>query len=267
MPPPPPWYHLHFHKDENNWLYAVKAADDLVSWNDGDVCNAAVTELVLKSSTAAPPICVDIGVDEGWWSTFCLGQSANVKVYAFEPNPVSVEKLRTRFTLEPRIEIIPKAVSNTDEGIPFVLDGPQSNSRAETDSRVPSTRLDFLFERHARVDLMKIDTEGHEFAILSAIAPHFKAIGTLIFEFTPRWYGASPSEATERSISMLERVIQEFPYMYTFSRRGPPQLTQIESEDDIYPFVIQNYQCQTDIVCSRVALELPPFEQLSPPQD
>jgi FkbM family methyltransferase len=254
----PEWFTSFYHKDEGQYLYAVKVGD-ITSFNDGDVCNAAVVDRVL-SSAVDPPICVDIGVDKGWWSTFCLTRSSTAEVYAFEPNPVSVKELEQTFSTQPRFHLIPKAVSNTDDGIPFVVDGPQSNSRdGTTPFRVHSTRLDFLFDTHPRVHLMKIDTEGHEWAILNAIAPHLPKIDCLIFEFTPRWYGASEGAAVENSISMLELVMKEYPYIYTLSRRGLPILHQIESEDEIYPFVLHNIQYQTDIVCSRVPIELPPF--------
>jgi len=261
--PNPDWFHLYFHKDENSWLYAVHAGNNLISWNDGDVCNAAVTEQVLQSFNK--PICVDIGVDEGWWSSFCLNKNSTAQLYAFEPNPISVKKLYERFTGEPRIRIIPKGVSNTDEGIPLILDGSQSNSRKETETRVLSTRLDFVFEEHPRIHILKIDTEGHEFVILNSLAPYLANIDTIIFEFTPRWYGTSRGECIERSIHILEMLNKEFKFMCTLSRRGVPVLSPIETEDGIYPFVIQNYLTQTDIVCSRSKLQLPPFEALSPP--
>ena len=261
----PGWFTVYQHPNEGP-LAAVRIGD-LISFNDGDVCNAACTERLLAAGVA--PICVDIGVDKGWWSTFCLAHAPTAHVYAFEPNPISFPALKEHFAeaiAAGRLTLVPKAVSSSATTLPLWLDGGCSHSRGGSGGGsgpteptvVETTTLDFLFEAHPRIDLLKMDTEGHELTILKGLAPHLGKIGSLIFEFTVYWYGTTKAECMSRSYEMLERIMAEFPYVYTFSRRGPPVLTRIESVEDVHQLVHAwyNHHFQTDILATRAQLTL-----------
>jgi FkbM family methyltransferase len=234
---------------------------DLVSFNDGDVCNAACTEQLLAA--APQPICVDIGVDRGWWSAFCLERSPAARVYAFEPNPLSFTALQERFAAEiqaGRLTLVPKAVSSSATTIPLWLEEGCSHSRTGSSSAAPTTvettTLDFLFDAHPRIDLLKMDTEGHEWTIFQGLAPHLGKIGALIFECSVFWYGSTREQCLSRTYEMLGRVMAEFPYVYTFSRRGLPVLTRIESSDDLFHLLYMWYtrHFQTDILATRTEM-------------
>ena len=77
-----------------SWITNYNSSEDprkavqikhLITANDGDVCNSCVTYEILKGSD--PKFCVDIGVDEGWWSLFAASINPNCSIVAFEPNP------------------------------------------------------------------------------------------------------------------------------------------------------------------------------------
>lgn len=248
----------------------------IVSFNDGDVCNAACMERLLAGAEATAaavgsttkPICVDIGVDRGWWSAFCLTYAPSAHVYAFEPNPLSFSALQTQFATDisgGRLTLIPKAVSaSTTTTLPLWLDGGCSHSReavaaatAAKPTIVSTTTLDFLFDQHPRISCMKIDTEGHEYSIFKCLTPHLARVDTLLFECTANWYGTTPQECLSRTYEMLCSVLTEFPYVYTLSRRGPPTLMRIESEEHAFQLVHQWYinKFQTDILATRTTLE------------
>lgn len=261
--PFPEWFTTYHHPNEGP-LAAVRVragTEEIVSFNDGDVCNAACTDLVLSASPS--PICVDIGVDRGWWSAFCLERSPAARVYAFEPNPTSFQALQEQFAkaiAAGRLTLVPKAVSSSAATLPLWLDGGCSHSRAGNSSAAPTTvettTLDFLFDAHPRIDLLKMDTEGHEWTIFQGLAPHLGKIGALIFEYSVFWYGSTREECLSRSYEMLTRVMAEFPYVYTFSRRGAPKLTRIESPDDVFHLVNVFYtrHFQTDILATRTEM-------------
>jgi FkbM family methyltransferase len=266
----PDWLTVYPHPTEGP-LFAVRVGD-IVSWNDGDVCNAACTERLLAKGTdeavasAEKPICVDIGVDHGWWSAFCLNRCPAASLYAFEPNPKSLEALQTKFAAEAaagRLTLVPKAVSDAVTTIPLVLDGGCSHSRSGIETRpdmpsctVETTTLDFLFEAHPRIDLMKIDTEGHEYAIFKGLRGKLDRVGAMIFEFSPYWYGETRAECLGRSYEMLEAVFETFPYVYTLSRRGFPKPLLIPSLEVAAELMQSNYNghAQTDILASRTPL-------------
>jgi FkbM family methyltransferase len=267
MNTPPEWLTIYEHPNEGP-LMAVKVGE-IVSWNDGDVCNAACTERLLAAASAASaekPICVDIGVDHGWWSAFCLTRCPAASLYAFEPNPKSFQALQTKFAAEVaagRLTLVPKAVSDAVTTIPLFLDGGCSHSRCDSaeaagkpSCTVETTTLDFLFEAHPRIDLMKIDTEGHEWTIFKGLRGKLDRVGAMIFEFSPYWYGKSRVECIGSSNEILDTVFDTFPYVYTLSRRGFPKPLLIPSLEVAFELVQSNYKnhAQTDILACRTPL-------------
>jgi FkbM family methyltransferase len=252
----PEWRTTYTHPNEGP-LAAVKVGN-LVSYNDGDLCNAACIDFILKTHFAdTSPICVDIGVDKGWWSKFCLQQSPTCQIYAFEPNPTTFQALQETFQGDSRINLFQKAISKTDTQIYLTLDGENSNSRqADGGTLVETTTLDFLFEKHQQLDIVKIDTEGHEWTIFQSLKGQFPRIHTLLFEFSVYWYGGTKTACIERACEMLLSIFQEYPYVYSLSRRGEPNPERIESEDDAIQFVYNCYHrhFQTDILASRVPM-------------
>jgi len=234
------------------WLTNIECDDPrlgvkirhIESGNDGDVCIALVTETLLKGVEA--PLCIDIGVDMGWWSLFALDTNTTSQVIAFEPNLVSYNVLKAYIEKEPRIALHNLAISDKEGTLPFVIEAGNSNSRDESSSfSVKCTTIDKYLERP--VTLMKIDTEGHEIHILQSLRPHMKNIESIIFEFTAYWY-TDLKEATDE----LKRMFTEYTSVYTLNRRGMPSLGKIELKevDEFIDFCIKNrYQC--DILCTR----------------
>ncbi len=251
----PTWIVIKYHEDEKKNILGVKTRD-IVSINDGDVCNATVTKQLLSQFSA--PICVDIGGDVGWWSSFCLEHSPTANVFTFEPNPKSYKGLRERFRAEPRIEIFEKAVSEAAGIISLSFEGAQSNSRGENGSNavpVETTTLDFLFEKHSRIHILKIDTEGHEAILFKGLLPHFPKIDSIIFEFSPYWYGTTDEECMITSFGLLKAIQNEYKYIYILSRRGTPNLDLLTTDQDLVDFVIFshiNHQ-QSDLLCLKQA--------------
>jgi FkbM family methyltransferase len=216
----------------------------IVSGNDGDVCIAMITEALLKKTDV--PYCIDIGVDQGWWSLFVLDTNTKSQIVAFEPNPISYAALKACIESESRITLYPFAISDKKGTIPFVIEGGNSNSRdASATLSVACVKIDKYIDRP--VTLMKIDTEGHEIHILKTLRPHFKNIESIIFEFTVYWYH-SVDEAKDE----LKNLLAEYPVMCMLNRRGLPSLERIglENIDGFITFCIENrFQC--DILCSR----------------
>jgi len=238
---------------EMDWLTVIEGPDrrngvqirHINSGNDGDVCIATITERLLLGKI--DPLCIDIGVDEGWWSLFVLDTNKTSRVIAFEPNPISYTSLLPYIASDSRMKLHNVAISDKEGILPFYLNGGQSHSRGTSvpDACVPCAPLHF-FVPDEPIELMKIDTEGHELHILKTLP--FEKIVSLIFEFTPYWY-----DDVEEAIACLQKLCTLYPRIYSLSRRGPPGLTPIE---DVRTFVTANginrYQC--DILCTRGAL-------------
>jgi len=209
--------------NNNNYLRYGVSVRHIVSGNDGDVCIASVTEALLTDKMN--PFCIDIGVDQGWWSFFVVDKNATSKVLSFEPNPISYKNLLPYIANEPRIELHNLAISNVEGTLPFTLEEGQSHSRDEAASlKVPCTRINTFIEGKS-VDIVKIDTEGHELHILPTLYPYLSQIESLIIEISPNWYNDD-----EACLNMLNHLLSVYPAMFFMSRADAPTLIRLTKE-------------------------------------
>jgi len=208
--------------DKNHLRYGVSVRH-IVSGNDGDVCIASVTETLLKDKVN--PFCIDIGVDQGWWSFFVVDKNSTSKVLSFEPNPLSYKNLLPYLTNEPRIELHNLAISNTKGTLPFTLAEGQSHSRDATASLTVSCTPINSFIEGKSIDLIKIDTEGHELHILPTLYPYLSQIESLIIEISAKWYNDD-----DACLNMLNHLLSVYPAMYFMSRSDEPTLTRLTKE-------------------------------------
>jgi FkbM family methyltransferase len=231
------------------------------SGNDGDVCNSCVTHELLQSSSA--PFCMDIGVDEGWWSFFVVDKHPRAIVHSFEPNPVSYNKFKSAAAADSRIIPHNVAMSDYDGYINFNCEGGQSHSREITGETIAVAcgRID-KYIPDCTIDLIKIDTEGHDITILKTLEPYYNKINSIIFEFTTYWYGTTRDECIERSYTALQTLRSAYPYMYILSRRGDPYLIDIHSADlKSVAERLYNAHSQVDILVSRNQIQSLPIRK------
>jgi len=244
------------------WIIDMDCPDDprkgikvrhITSGNDGDVCNSYVTYHLLKGNS--PKYCIDIGVDEGWWSFFAASVNSNCTIDSFEPNPISYAALLPHLVNDMQIRLHNKAISDSHGTLPFTIEGGQSHSRGSSTLLVPCIRLDSFLQR--TVSLIKIDTEGHDLAILHSLHPYLHTIEAIIFECSVFWYGTTRDECIQRTTEELSLLHKEYSHMYMLSRRGPIQV-YILPFDDIASTVELFYDdhLQVDIVVCRKELDL-----------
>lgn len=246
------------------WIIKINSPSDprdgirvrhIESGNDGDVCNSIITYKLLHECTN--PYVIDIGVDEGWWSFFVTTINPSATIDAFEPNPVSFRKLVPYLESTPQLRLHNYAISNICGGfLPFTSDGGQSHSRHSRDQgeTVPCITLDRYIQTKT-VDLIKIDTEGHDLRVLESLRPFIHQIKAIIFECTVYWYGTTREECVCATVLGLAYLKCQYKYIYSLSRRGKPQLAEI---DDIASFVNWCYdnRYQTDILVCNTPMNL-----------
>lgn len=223
----------------------------VISGNDGDVCNSYVTYHILKGDS--PKYCIDIGVDEGWWSFFAASVNSNCRIDSFEPNPISYKALIPHIANDTQIRLFNIAISDSEGTLPFTTGGGQSHSRSASTQHVPCMRLDSFLQR--QVSLIKIDTEGHDLTILQTLHPFLHRIDAIIFECSVFWYGSSKEECIQKTVDELTILHTEYKQMYLLSRRGEIHIDAVEF-DDIVPCVELLYTMQVDILVCRNELDL-----------
>ena len=154
-------------------------------------------------------VVVDGGVNRGDYSRCVLALAREigvaVEVHAFEPAPACVAELRVAFAGEPAFHLTPSALSDR-VGEALLYDGQSGSSLASLVPRaehsqangaavsVPLLRLDdyLAAQKIARVDLLKLDVEGHEVAALRGLGEQLRPETVDVIQFE---YGGAALDA------------------------------------------------------------------------
>jgi FkbM family methyltransferase len=143
---------------------------------------------------------IDVGAHVGHHTATirrCVGRGG--KVWAFEPNPENanyINKTKIRHGWE-NVELFRKALSyrnscnrlfvldSDNSGHAVLADGARAVAHPEYKYDIEMMRLSALLNRRkiGKIDLLKIDVEGEEIAIINDIAPYLSRIKTIILEF------------------------------------------------------------------------------------
>lgn len=135
-------------------------------------------------------VILDIGASSGTFTNYALDQGASHS-FAVEPFPRSVNNLRKTFGADKRVTIIDKAISDTRGEKSFYMFNKnstmgslyQQEDKFTFEEKVDSITFKDLFDEYKlpKINLMKIDTEGSEYAIFDTIEE--LDIERLIIEF------------------------------------------------------------------------------------
>lgn len=232
------------------------------NYNDGDLCNYAVTSEILESKKN--PVCVDIGADKGEWGLYVLKQNPSAKILMFEPNPISFKQLQESVKENVFIKCFNVAISNKVGTLQMSLEGPNSRADVTGTQSVDCRLLEAYVSTH--VDIIKIDTEGHDMIILESLFPLVERglVGSIVTEFTPYWYGNSIFECFAKTFHILEKMLTHYKYCYSLSRRGKPSLQEITA-DTLEEFILIHYNkhIQTDLYFVNIQPSLPVFSSFN----
>jgi FkbM family methyltransferase len=155
------------------------------NWEDENWSGEAnfLKKLLVKYVRADAPVFIDVGANVGDYSLWLRRHYPNSKILAFEPNPKTFARLRQAICDDKTI-LIDKGLGATEGTLPFfdrgdcdgssahgslyeeVITGLHKVGSVRVDVRI--TTLDQVLQEHSinRVSLLKIDTEGHELAVL-----------------------------------------------------------------------------------------------------
>lgn len=150
-----------------------------------------------------PGILFDIGANHGAYALYLNQVSPASVIHAFEPHPATFAILRDRLQSFPNIHLVQQAVSDAP-GLLKLYDFADSDgsTQASLDENavrlfsentvahdVDVTTIDAYMAEYGidRIDLLKIDTEGFDLAVLRGATAALAAsrIGAIHFEFIP----------------------------------------------------------------------------------
>jgi FkbM family methyltransferase len=141
---------------------------------------------------------LDVGANIGAWSRRLLTNSGRtpVRLHAFEPAADTYALLAAN--LPGPAEVNRLAVSDECRPATLYVAGPAAGTNSLHAARsglaaeaIHTVTIDQYLAEHGieRVDLLKVDTEGHDFAVLRGARASFAAgaIGVVQFEYNHRW--------------------------------------------------------------------------------
>ena len=148
-------------------------------------------------------IFIDVGANVGAWSASMLKAAPHARGIAYEPSPVSLARLRERFSEDQRLQVVPAAVSDIAGEAQFYVEA----GAGETSSlaawhgdlsiapeKVPVVTIDEELDRLGvgHVSLLKIDAEGFDLHVLRGARTALREgrIAAVQFEYNVPWAAA-----------------------------------------------------------------------------
>ncbi|HEX2023638.1 MAG TPA: FkbM family methyltransferase [Acidimicrobiales bacterium] len=222
------------------------------------VDGADLTDPVLRALepvVADGSVCFDVGANIGLYSLGLSQLTPNGRVFAFEPSPGAFEWLRRNLTANgvTNVEAVHGAASDRVGTIAFhdvafftagsftAEEGSYLDSEAvgSTLVEVPCTTLDAFVESSGveRVDVLKIDVEGAELAVLEGaertLAEHQP---TVVMEFNS--FGFYLHQAVLPQVA-LSRIQETFPHVFVIDRVDG-SLARLTTAAQAYQFLYLN---------------------------
>lgn len=126
-------------------------------------------------------VILDIGANIGVASLFFLATAPHAVVHAYEPDRRNLERLRRNTApLAARLQVHEDAVSDFEGVATFQSEPTGRYGSLADDAAQPGVKVqvrdirrivDDLLAEHGRIDVLKVDIEGHEERVLAALEP------------------------------------------------------------------------------------------------
>jgi FkbM family methyltransferase len=176
--------------------YRVKIIQSILNINELLIFYPKLSSYYKQELKIKNPVIIDVGSNRGQTISFFLRHFPDATIYAFEPNRKLIKVLANVFKLKTNIILLNKAISNIDGKQTFYEIIPDETSTLEqlnfnsgylrkkakilgvnpqelitSRYQVEAVRLDtFINNMNLKeIDILKIDTEGHEYKCLQGL--------------------------------------------------------------------------------------------------
>lgn len=133
------------------------------------------------------PVIYDCGANVGVSILYYKKMFPQSIIKAFEPDPKIFNCLKKNMAKNTvsGVELINKAVWNTNDGVSFGSEGADGGSVFYEGNKtmLPSIRLKELLQKEEKIDLLKIDIEGAELEVLKDCEMELKKVNYLFVEY------------------------------------------------------------------------------------
>ena len=166
---------------------------------------------------------MDVGANQGEWVVSLLRVAKDCRVVCYEPVPTTYERLRLNVD-DPRAELVNKAMS-TEPGeitINSVVGNPCLSSIYDIDAveaghetvkvTIPASTGDAEIAAHGftHIDVVKVDAEGHDLAVLKGFSGAIAAGTVDVFQFVQPVHAGRPCRPA-RLLLPSERALRHLP--------------------------------------------------------
>lgn len=136
------------------------------------------------------------------------------RIYSFEPVPAAFEYLQQNTRALPNVEAVPVALGSVDGTAHITADAASGQNTLLVDARpgartveVPIRRLDTVMSERGLqyLDLLKIDVEGHELAVLDGAVQTLSS-GAIRMIFVEVEFNARPGEPHANFFAIHDRL-------------------------------------------------------------
>jgi FkbM family methyltransferase len=159
-----------------------------------------------------PPRALDLGANIGIWGLWFHGRFPGAHVVALEPDPENVARHRRQAELnglESSWEVIEAAAVRSDGPVSFTVgkatNGRVSESESEDTASVPGRDTFALLED---LDLLKIDIEGGEWAILADPRAAELAVPVVMLEYHAHGAPGDPEVAARAALERAGYTVE-----------------------------------------------------------
>lgn len=159
------------------------------------------------------PIILDCGAHVGLATMYFARRYPYSQIHSFEADPKIFRLLQSNIANAGLNNVVAygQAVWTHDKGVGFRLSGDDSGCVDQTEAEaVPSVRLKSFLENFSHIDLLKLDVEGAEFAILEDCNTTLSRISNIIIE-------VHHLSNIQPKLSKIFQALEESNFHYTIS--------------------------------------------------
>jgi len=146
-----------------------------------------------------PELAIDVGGNIGNYTAELRKVHPTLEIHTFEPSATNIEKLRRRFKEDKLIKLVPYALSDSVGSATLFSNEPGSGLSSltqrkldhfgitfDTEEKIKTIRFEDYWKHELqsrKLDMVKIDIEGHELIALNGFGGALGATKALQFEF------------------------------------------------------------------------------------
>ena len=187
-------------------------------------------DIMYEAPLAPGAIALDVGAFHGRWAAR-VHEKYQARIYAFEPDPLSIELLHQRFADTPEIQCLPYGLGGADARLELIQrgmgstlyahggQGERSGAGADHPVAVEVRDIVGVLDElgHADIDIIKLNIEGAEYEVLERLmaADRLNQIRVYTIQFHEWHPGAHRRRRRiQRALARTHTKVWDYPFVW-----------------------------------------------------